>query len=162
MVRGGWREAVILADIKGVRAALSEQGARRVGKDYEVEPIAVTNGFFHPKISALTSEDECHLLVGFGNLTFGGWGANFEVLEHLHPSFAADAIEDAADFFDQLSESNRVRHGAEALCKAFQGENQHKQKASSGNEGFVSPIPTQRLKWRHCKNCRTYNPENCP
>jgi hypothetical protein len=45
--------------------------------------------------------------------------ANFEVLEHLHPSFAADAIEDAANFFDQLSDNDRVRHGVEALCTAI-------------------------------------------
>lgn len=30
MVRGGGREALILADVQGVRASLSEQGAHRV------------------------------------------------------------------------------------------------------------------------------------
>ena len=30
------------ADVHGVRASLSEQGAHRVGKDYEVEPVAVS------------------------------------------------------------------------------------------------------------------------
>ena len=54
LVRGGGREALILADVEGVRAALGEQGARRVGKDYDVEPIAVRAGVFHPKISVLT------------------------------------------------------------------------------------------------------------
>src|SRR5262245_50883754 len=39
LVRGGGREAVILADVDGVRVALGEQGARRVGKDYDVEPF---------------------------------------------------------------------------------------------------------------------------
>jgi hypothetical protein len=94
LVRGGGREALILADVQGVRAALSEQGAHRVGKDYEVESVSVSAGVFHPKISVLYSTEECHLLVGAGNLTFGGWGGNCEVLEHRHPSFAADAIED--------------------------------------------------------------------
>jgi hypothetical protein len=46
LVRGGGREALILVDVAGVRAALSEQGARRVGKDYDVEPIAVRTGVF--------------------------------------------------------------------------------------------------------------------
>src|ERR1700676_3403025 len=109
LIRAGGREAMILADIDGVRASLSEQGAQRVGKDYEVEPVSVSSGVFHPKISVLSGENECHLLVGSGNLTFGGWGGNYEVLEHLHPSFAADAINDVADFFDLLSTADRIR-----------------------------------------------------
>jgi hypothetical protein len=116
LVRGGGREALILADVAGARAALSEQGARRVGKDYDVEPIMVRGGVFHPKLSVLTGDDECHLLVGSGNLTFGGWGGNLEIVEHLHPSFAADAIEDAADLFDRLSSASRLRHGAGDRC----------------------------------------------
>ena len=89
LVRGGGREALILSDIAGVQAALMEQGARRAGRDYVVEPIAVNNGVFHPEISAFVADDDCHMLVGSGNLTFGGWGGNFEVCEHIHPSFAA-------------------------------------------------------------------------
>ena len=119
LVRGNAREALILADVDGVRAAVSEQGARRVGRDYEVEPVAVDTGVFHPKLTVLTTDGECHLLVGSGNLTFGGWGGNFEVIEHLHPSFAPDAIEDAAGFFDLLSATDRVRHAAGERCTAI-------------------------------------------
>jgi hypothetical protein len=122
MVRGGGREALILADVQGVRASLSEQGAHRVGKDYEVEPVSVSSGVFHPKISVLYSPEECHLLVGSGNLTFGGWGGNCEVLEHLHPSFAADAIEDAASFFELTSVTERIRYGAAEECSAIATE----------------------------------------
>ena len=81
-----------------------------VGKDYNVEPVSVSSGYaFHPKISVLSDQDECHLLVGSGNLTFNGWGGNIEVLEHLHPSFAADAIADTAEFFELLPVTERVR-----------------------------------------------------
>jgi hypothetical protein len=118
LIRAGGREALILADVDGVRASLSEQGAQRVGKDYEVEPVSVSSGVFHPKISVLSGENECHVLVGSGNLTFGGWGGNYEVLEHLHPGFAPDAIADAAEFFERLSQTPRVRHGADAHCSA--------------------------------------------
>jgi len=118
LIRGGARQALILADVHGVRASLSEQGAQRVGKDYEVEPVAVSSGVFHPKISVFSGTDECHLLVGSGNLTFGGWGGNYEVLEHLHPSFAAEAFADAADFFELLSVTERVHHCAIAHCDA--------------------------------------------
>ena len=99
-----------------MRASLSEQGAQRVGKDYELEPVVVTNGVFHPKITLLAAAEECHLLVGSGNLTFGGWGGNCEVLEHLHPSFAADAITDAAEFFERLPDTQRVRLSAASQC----------------------------------------------
>lgn len=115
---GGGSQPLILADVHGVRESLSEQGAHRVGRDYEVEPIAVSGGVFHPKISVLASGDECHLLVGSGNLTFNGWGGNCEVIEHLHSGFAPDAIADAADFFELLPASHRVRQGASERCAA--------------------------------------------
>src|SRR6204780_876473 len=122
LVRGGGREALILADIQGIRASLSEQGAHRVGKDYEVEPVSVTGGVFHPKLSVLSAGEECHVLVGSGNLTFGGWGGNCEVLEHLHPSFAGDAIEDTATLFDLISVTERVRHCAGERCDTIATE----------------------------------------
>ena len=71
--------------------------------------MRVSAGVFHPMISVLGADHDCHLLVGSGNLTFGGWGGNFEVIEHLHPSFAADAIFDAADRFDRLSDTSRIQ-----------------------------------------------------
>jgi hypothetical protein len=116
LVRGRARGALVLSDVDGVRASLGELGARRVGREYEVEPISVTGGVFHPKLSVLMDGVNCHLLVGSGNLTFGGWGGNLEVIEHLHPSFAAQAIGDAATFFDLLSTNNRLKHVAGKQC----------------------------------------------
>jgi hypothetical protein len=116
LTRAGVRDTTILADPEGVRSALMEHGARRVGRDYDVEPVAVDAGVFHPKITALTSDDETHLIVGSGNLTFNGWGGNLELFEHLHPSFAAGAFDDASGFFGKLADSGRVRHGARELC----------------------------------------------
>jgi hypothetical protein len=122
LVRAGGREMLIFADVEGVSMALREQGARRVGKEYDVEPIAVRNGVFHPKLSVMIAEDECHILVGSGNLTFGGWGGNLEVIEHLHPSFAVDAIEDVAGFFEQLASTDNVSVGAADRCPAIAGD----------------------------------------
>ena len=134
LVRGGGNsQALVLADIDGVRASISEQGAQRVGKDYEVEPVAVTNGVFHPKVSVFTSADECHVLVGSGNLTFGGWGGNCEVLEHLHTGFAADAIADTADFFERVSGITRVRHGAAARCADIAADLRRSVQGRTGN-----------------------------
>ena len=134
LVRGGGSsQALVLADVDGVRASISEQGAHRVGKDYEVEPVAVTNGVFHPKVSVFTSEDECHVLVGSGNLTFGGWGGNCEVLEHLHAGFAADAIADTADFFERISGNTRVRHGAAKHCTDIAADLRRSVQGRAGN-----------------------------
>lgn len=119
LVRGGGSQALILADVRGYRASLSEQGAQRVGKEYEIEPVAVSQGVFHPKLTVLAAADECHLLVGSGNLTFNGWGGNCEILEHLHPSFAAGAIADAADFFERMPGTPRIRQSAGAQCAAI-------------------------------------------
>lgn len=117
LVRGGGSaQPLVLTDVHGVRESLSEQGAHRVGKDYDVEPVAVSGGVFHPKLTILMSGAECHVLVGSGNLTFNGWGGNCEVIEHLHPGFAPDAIADAAEFFERLPSSNRVRQGAKGQC----------------------------------------------
>lgn len=103
----------MLADIDGVRSAMSEHGARRVGRDYDLEPIAVSGGVFHAKLSALAAPDDTHLLVGSGNLTFGGWGGNLESVEHLHPSFAGDAFIDASGFFEALAASSRIKTEAQ-------------------------------------------------
>lgn len=119
LVRGGGRNSLILSDPEGVRAGLSEQGARRVGRDYELEPIACSTGVFHAKVSAFFGENDCHLLVGSGNLTFGGWGNNLEIFDHLHPSFAGDAFLDAAGFFDALTVSDQVRHGVASRLEAI-------------------------------------------
>ena len=109
LLRGRARGALILSDLEGVRAALSEEGARRVGRDYEISPVVCNRpGVFHPKITVLSNEADTHLMVGSGNLTFSGWGGNLEVIEHLHPSFAADAFDDTAAFFEGLATSNSV------------------------------------------------------
>jgi hypothetical protein len=116
LLRGGGRDIQILSDVAGVSACLSEHGARGAGREYLVEPIAVRHGVFHPKIGVLEDDDENHLLIGSGNLTFAGWGGNFEMLEHLHPSFAGSAFIDAADLFEGIAIDARLRHGVDQRC----------------------------------------------
>lgn len=111
LVRGGGRNALILADPEGIRFGLSEQGACRAGREYELEPVACRTGAFHPKISAFLGAEDAHLLISSGNLTFGGWGMNLETIEHLHPSFAAEAFDDVADMFELMSIADHIRCG---------------------------------------------------
>jgi hypothetical protein len=111
-------QCTILADVAGVRSAMQELGAQYVGRLYDLQPVAVSSGCFHPKLLILTAGEDTHLLVGSGNLTFGGWGGNLECMEHLHSSFAAEAFSDARDFFELLAEHPRVRHAAQRECAA--------------------------------------------
>lgn len=75
IVRQQVDSALILVDQAGVRSAMNEFGAQGVGRSYDLEPVVISGGCFHPKILALLSQDEAHLVVGSGNLTFGGWGS---------------------------------------------------------------------------------------
>ena len=55
-----------------------------LGVRYRVVPVAMDPGFrFHPKAVLLSSETAATLLVGSGNLTFGGWRENAEVWTHF-------------------------------------------------------------------------------
>jgi hypothetical protein len=51
-----------------------------LGLRYRVVPVAMKTGFrFHPKAVLLTGTKKGTLVVGSGNLTFGGWRENAEV-----------------------------------------------------------------------------------
>jgi hypothetical protein len=116
LVRQNVERTLILADVTGVRAAVAEYGSRCAGRVYEIEPVAVEHGCFHPKFLALTSPTEAHIVVSSGNLTFGGWGSNLECIEHLHPGVAADAFDDAADFLESLASVPWAKHYAQEPC----------------------------------------------
>jgi hypothetical protein len=44
LVRRGVEQSLIMADVTGVSAVLSEEGVRSAGRDYQVEPVAVPHG----------------------------------------------------------------------------------------------------------------------
>lgn len=51
-----------------------------LGVRYRVVPVAMAPGFrFHPKAVLLSGEQSATLLIGSGNLTFGGWQENAEI-----------------------------------------------------------------------------------
>src|SRR5580700_5558359 len=116
LVRQNIERTLILADVTGVSAAVAEYGSRCAGRVYEIEPVAVDHGCFHPKFIALTSATEAHLVVSSGNLTFGGWGSNLECVEYLHPGIAADAFDDAAGFLESLASVPWAKHFAQEAC----------------------------------------------
>lgn len=84
--RCGHPTITILADARCAAESYSYQEAvvTGLGVRYRVVPIEMGHGFrFHPKAVLLSSEETGTLLVGSGNLTFGGWRENAEVWTHF-------------------------------------------------------------------------------
>jgi hypothetical protein len=100
--RSGCRDIWVLADVEGYAASLMERRAARVGRDYRLIPVRAPNGVFHPKCTYLASQHGDVLLVGSGNLTFGGYGRNVEVLDALVPETHPEAFSDFAAFLEAL------------------------------------------------------------
>ncbi len=85
-----------------------------LGRRYRVVPVAMRTGYrFHPKALLLAGPESATLLVGSGNLTFGGWRENGEVW------FRYDSGEDGtavfAAFRNYLQEVVRMCPGPETL-----------------------------------------------
>jgi hypothetical protein len=83
LIRNGCHTIWVVADVDGYQQSLSERQSARVGQEYHLIPVALPNGVFHPKCVYLSGPEGDVLLVGSGNLTFGGFGRNVEVLEVL-------------------------------------------------------------------------------
>jgi hypothetical protein len=119
LIRAGVNDIVLLTDDKGMQMALNEHGAVRIGREYQIHPVVVSNGCFHPKIFVLESDDEIHALVGSGNLTCGGWSANLECVDHIDTVRHPNAILGLADFFEDFATSPRALHGAQEVCSSL-------------------------------------------
>ena len=100
--KSGCRDVWVLTDTEGYAASLIERRATKVGRDYRLIPIHSPKGVFHPKCTYLASQQGDVLLVGSGNLTFGGYGRNVEVLDVLVPDLHPEAFSDFASFLEAL------------------------------------------------------------
>ena len=84
--RCGYPTITVFADSGCAAETFSQQKAvlTDLGVRYRVVPVAMGSGFrFHPKAVLLTGAERGTLLVGSGNLTFGGWRENGEVWTHF-------------------------------------------------------------------------------
>lgn len=117
LMRQGVTNITILTDPLGNRMALRERGAVRIGREYVVHPVAVRKGCFHPKLVVLEADDATHVIVGSNNLTFGGWSANLECVEHIHTAGMAAAMGDIGRFFTTLADAPNCKHDVRAYCR---------------------------------------------
>lgn len=94
LARNGCRDIRIVADADGYQLSLSERQSHRVGNEYRLTPAALPDGVFHPKITWLAGKEIDLVLLGSGNLTFGGFGKNVECLDLIRsdrdPAFFAE------------------------------------------------------------------------
>ncbi|MDL2399461.1 hypothetical protein [Rhizobium mayense] len=98
-----YKNFTVISDIEGYRASLADVGAVGVGRDYDLVPVRCRTGVFHPKIALLADEDgNIRATVGSGNLTFGGWGYNNEVLDYLSPGRDSVCFADLAGMLESM------------------------------------------------------------
>jgi hypothetical protein len=96
------REIWVIADAEGYRSSLMERGSHGVGSEYHLVPIGLRSGVFHPKCCYLVGPDNDLLVVGSGNLTFGGFGRNLEVIEVLSSRSDPSCFHAFGDFLQSL------------------------------------------------------------
>lgn len=111
LLRVGCDDIWLIADAEGYRASLLERRSMRVGQEYRLIPAALPNGLLHAKSIYLCNDDEDVLLVGSGNVTFGGHGKNAEVFEALVPAGAASAFVDFADYLESFGSRPDIQLG---------------------------------------------------
>ncbi|MFS8112041.1 hypothetical protein QD460_10000 [Rhizobium jaguaris] len=98
-----YKNFTVISDIEGYRASLADVGAVGVGRDYDLVPVRCRTGVFHPKIALMADEDgNIRATVGSGNLTFGGWGYNNEVLDYLRPGRDSACFADLAGMLESM------------------------------------------------------------
>jgi len=100
--KAGCEEIWVVADQANYAQALVERQAKGVGQDYRVVPVALPHGVFHPKVVYLHSKEFDAILVGSGNLTFGGFGKNVEVMELFRSDQNPEIFAQFAEFLDAL------------------------------------------------------------
>src|SRR5260370_9761536 len=104
------REIWVVADAEGYRSSLMERGSHGVGCEYHLVPIGLRNGVFHPKCCYFVGPDGDLLVVGSGNLTFGGFGRNLEVIEALSSRSDSSCFQSFGEFL------NALRRRADVVC----------------------------------------------
>jgi hypothetical protein len=131
------RDAWLVADAEGYRSSLMERGSKGVGYEYRLIPIGLQKGVFHGKSCYLVGGDGDLLIVGSGNLTFGGFGRNLEVFEVLSSHLHSKCFSDFADFLELLMLRDDV------VCPDFAWANEfaHRARNVSSASSQISPHP---------------------
>lgn len=137
LLQQGCDDIWLVCDAQGYRSSLLERRSMRVGQEYRIVPVALPHGVFHPKCIHLISDDEQLLLVGSGNVTFGGHGRNAEVFEALVPNEHATAFSDFAEFLESLGSQPDIQIARRGWIDDFAGR--ASRAAAAGADRAVQP-----------------------
>lgn len=111
--RCGSPSLTVFADAQSAAATFALQAllVSNLGQRYRVVPVAMAPGFrFHPKAVLLSGRKKVLLLVGSGNLTFGGWRENAEIWASYDSDEGTSEIAAFRRYLDQLIESLALNH----------------------------------------------------
>lgn len=100
--KNGCGDIWVAVDADGYSDSLAEKQATSVGQDYHLVPVALPRGVFHPKCTYLSGPNGDVLIVGSGNLTFGGYGRNVEVFEAFSSAEHPAIFTQFAQFLEML------------------------------------------------------------
>lgn len=125
-------KATILTDTDGYRSSLMERRSASAGREYAVVPVQVGNGIFHPKCTYLYGEQRDALLIGSGNLTFGGHGKNVEVLEVLFSDTHPRCFLEFAEFVDAVLARGNVYFADKAAMERMGQRARHSGRRAAG------------------------------
>jgi hypothetical protein len=118
--QAGCQHVSIVVDSVGYRRSMMERRAKQVGLEYSVIPVHIPGGIFHPKVTYLWGDSSPDLLlVGSGNLTYGGHGRNLEVIEALSSQLHAAAFSDFSAFVDALKSRPGATFGDTELLEVL-------------------------------------------
>src|SRR5690242_6420891 len=119
LVKTGCRNIWVVADVDGYQQSLAERQSSRVGQEYHLVPVALVNGVFHPKCIYLSGPDGDLLMVGSGNLTFGGFGRNIEVIEMFHSTQTPTIFTEFGEFLRALNGRNEFLNPDRSWTQRF-------------------------------------------
>jgi hypothetical protein len=99
----------------------------QLGRRYRVTPVQMHPGFrFHPKAIFLSGPESATLIVGSGNLTFGGWQDNAEVWCQFTTHERLQEFAAFRDYLDRVLERVPLREAIAAEVADAFSESKHK------------------------------------
>jgi hypothetical protein len=125
--RCGNSSLTIFADAKCAEESYQSQylALDTLGSRFRVVPVAMHPGFcFHPKAILLSGAKKGTLLVGSGNLTFGGWRENGEVWSRFDSNIDGTSVFSAfRNYLDDILALVPLGHNIQSeIDEAFDGK----------------------------------------
>lgn len=139
----GHPSLTIFADADVVARWHKDQSAwiEGLGRRYRVVPVRLNaRDRFHPKAVFLAGPESASLLVGSGNLTFGGWRDNAEVWSHFTSSEDPASIQAFRSCLDALAEATPLSQSLKRELAAAFGEDREWTRARDGTSRLLTSL----------------------